>query len=287
MTNITILGTGAMGSRMATKLLEEKHSVTIFNRTKKPALPLIDNGANFATTPLEAVKDADIVISMLTNDEASKSVWLEENYGAIHALKKDSIAIESSTLSTTWIKQLTKEFNQHNIEFLDAPVVGSRPQAEAGGLIFLVGGNETTLNLARPVLTTMASAIHHIGPNGSGTQMKLAVNAFFGVQVSALSEIIGLMEKSGIEKDKTITLFNQLPTTSAALQGIGNLIANNNYNPLFPITLVEKDFRYLLEMARQNNALLPISNTAHMTYKSAIDDNLGEHNIAGVVQLYV
>ena len=287
MTNVTILGTGAMGSRMATKLLEANHAVTVFNRTKKHALQLIDNGATFAATPLEAVKHADVVISMLTNDEASKSVWLEKNYGAINGLKQNCITIESSTLSITWINQLSKEMDQRNIEFLDAPVIGSRPQAEAGGLIFLVGGNETTLNESKNVLTSMASSIHHIGPNGSGTQMKLAVNAFFGVQVSALSEIIGLMDKTGIDKEKTISLFNQLPTTSLALQGIGNLIASNNYNPLFPITLVEKDFRYVTEMARYSNALLTVTNAAHTTYKTAIEDNLGGHNIAGVVQLYL
>lgn len=287
MTKVTILGTGAMGSRMATRLLAENHTVTVFNRTKKQALPLIESGATFAATPYEATNNADIVISMLTNDDASKSVWLDKDSGAIHGLKKDAIAIESGTLSTGWIRQLSKAMRQRNIAFLDAPVVGSRPQAEAGGLIFLVGGTATTLNLARPILQTMASAIHHVGPNGAGAQMKLAVNAYFGVQVSALSEIVGLMEKTGIDKVKTISLFNQLPTTSPALQGIGHLISNNNLNPLFPITLVEKDFRYLTEMANHNNATLPVAQAAHASYQAAIEDKLGEHNISAVVQLYL
>ena len=287
MTNITILGTGAMGSRLAKKLLESNYAVTIFNRTKKHAMPLIDSGAKFFETAREAVIDADIIISMLTNDEASKTVWLDNDTGAINGLKKGAIAIESSTLSKTWIDELATEFNSRGIEFLDAPVVGSKPQAENAELIFLVGGSKESLDKSSPVLSKLSSSILHIGPIGSGIKMKLAVNAFFGVQVSALSELIGLMEQTGIEKEKTVDFFNRLPTTSPALQGIGKMIAANNFSPLFPINLIEKDFRYILDMASLSQSQLPVIKATHNVFTTAIEANYGEDNVAGVAKLYL
>ena len=287
MTNITILGTGAMGSRMARKLLTAGYSVTVFNRTRKRALPLVQEGAEFATTPIAAVKDADIIISMLTNDEASRTVWLDKVSGAIAGLKKGAIAIEASTLSLDCINELTKEFDSHDIAFLDAPVVGSRPQADSGTLVFLVGGEESILDRVKPVLSCMASAIRHAGVNGAGTKIKLAINAFFGVQVSAFSEIIGLLERSGIAKEKTVDLFNQLPTTSPALQGIGKLISTSNFEPLFPISLMEKDFRYAIDMSNIHHSAVPVVNAAHGIFKNALKYGLGQKNINSVIQLYL
>lgn len=287
MTKITLLGTGAMGSRFAEKMIEAGFDVSVFNRTKKHALQSINNGATFAATPVEAVKDADVVISMLTNDEASKKVWLEKASGAIHGLKKEAIAIESSTLSSRWINDLAHEFMLRDIQFVDAPVVGSRPQADSGNLIFLIGGDKTALNKLKPVLSKMSSSIFHVGPVGSGIKMKLAVNALFGVQVSALSEVVAMMQKSGIEKDKMLELFSHLPITSPALQGIGKLISENKFEPLFPITLVEKDFAYALEMAASFDSKMPVVNATHTTYKAAIEGNYGNENIAAVVQLYL
>lgn len=287
MKHVTILGTGAMGTRMAKKLLAAGYAVTVFNRTEKHALSLMREGAIYANTPIVAVQEADLVISMLTNDEASQNVWLNEDSGAIGGLKPGAIAVESSTLSATWVDELARECHKRNIEFMDAPVVGSRPQADSGALQFLVGGNRIALDTITPVLSCMSTAIHHVGAIGAGIRMKLAINAFFGIQVSALCEIMGMLEKSGINKANMIGLFNQLPTTSPALQVIGNLIVENNFAPLFPINLVEKDFRYAQDMANTSRAQLPLADTAYRTFQQARERGFGEDNIAAVVRLYV
>jgi len=284
---ISILGTGAMGSRLANKLIERGFSVTIFNRTKSRALTLIDAGAVFKSTPAEAVENADIVISMLTDDGAARKVWLDEKTGAINGLKSDAIAIESSTLSINCINELAKIFKDMGNEFLDAPVVGSRPQAEAGALVFLLGGSSAAVKFVKPVLSNVSSSFFHLGEVGSATKMKLAVNAFFGVQVSAYSEILGVMQKSSVNFTQVIELFNHLPVTSPVLQVIGNLIAENNFDPLFPIDLVEKDFRYMLEMNETGDDILPVVSAAYNAFKQAIDNGFGELNIAGVSKLYV
>ncbi|HHI92769.1 MAG TPA: NAD(P)-dependent oxidoreductase [Gammaproteobacteria bacterium] len=286
MTNITILGTGAMGARMAKRLLDAGYSVTVFNRTRERALPLTREGARFAATPVDAVRDANIVISMLTNDEASRTAWLDKSSGAIAGLKKDTIAIESSTLSLGCITQLAKEFNAQDIAFLDAPVLGSRPQADSGALIFLVGGKRVVLDKVMPVLSCMSSAIHYTGANSTGVKMKLAINAFFGAQVSALSEIIGLLKKTGIAEEKSIGVFNQLPTTSPALQGIGNLISAGKFDPLFPVRLMEKDLCYALDMSHSCQSEVPVVNAVYSVFNDALEHGLGEHNINSIIRLY-
>ena len=285
--NICILGSGAMGSRVATNLINEGFNISIYNRNKNCATELIKHGAHYFSNPAQAVVDADLVISMLTDDNAAKSVWLDSQSGALLAMKKNAIAIESSTLSINCISQLNSAFTKHNIAFLDAPVLGSRPQAESAALIFLVGGDETVLSEASCVLEKLSSAIHYIGKSGSGATMKLAVNAYFGTQVTALSEVIGVLEKAGINKQQSVQLFNQLPTTSPALQGIGQLIANENYTPFFPINLVEKDFSYMLNLAEQINAKVPTITASHLNYKLAIDNGFAKDNIAGVAQMYI
>jgi len=285
--NICILGTGAMGSRVATNLINKGFNISIYNRTKNNAIELIKQGAHYFSTPAQAVADADLVISMLTDDNAAKSVWLDLQNGALLAMKKNAIAIESSTLSINSISQLNSAFTKHNIAFLDAPVLGSRPQAESATLVFLVGGEKTVLSKASCVLEKLSSAIHYIGKSGSGATMKLAVNAYFGTQVTALSEVIGVLEKAGINKQQSVQLFNQLPTTSPALQGIGQLIANENFTPFFPIELVEKDFSYTLNLAEQINAKTPTIIASHLSYKLAIVNGYAKDNIAGVAQMYI
>jgi len=283
---ITVLGTGAMGSRIATNLLKADYKVSVFNRDKNKASDLIQSGAKFFDTPKLAVADADLVISMLTDDQAAKDVWLDDQSGAMFGMKPDAIAIESSTLSIDCIASLSNTFAEKNIPFLDAPVLGSRPQAEAAALIFLIGGDKNILQKVEPVLKHLSSAVYHLGKNGNGAAMKLAVNAYFSSQVSALSEVINLMHKSNIDKAQTVELFNQLPTTSPALQGIGQLIANENFQPFFPIHLVEKDLSYAQDLARQNAVEIPTIAATHASFQLAIEKGFGEDNIAGLAQLW-
>lgn len=286
MTNITILGAGAMGSRMAMNLLDAGYAVTVFNRTQKRALPLQQGGALVSASPIEAVKDADIVISMLRDDEASSAVWLNEKTGALLGLQKNAIAIECSTLSLDWCLQLASQIKSTGADFLDAPVVGSRPQAETHQLIHLVGGDAQVLARARNVLGESAAAIHHIGPVGAGMSMKLAANGIFGVQVAALSEILCMLEQAGISKKSAIDILNELPVTSPALKGIGTLMAAGNHTPLFPIDLVEKDFAYIQKLAK-NTPLDPrMITAARKSYQIARNKGFGADNISGVIQIF-
>lgn len=227
MSRITFLGLGAMGRRMADKLVETPHQLVVFNRSPGPTAPLVERGATVANSPREAAKDADVVISMVTDDDASRQVWLDETDGALRSIGPKTIAIECSTLTPAWIQALGRQVARAGVGLLDAPVVGTRPQAQAGQLVFLVGGASETLAEVQPILMAMGSTVHHIGPAGSGALMKLAVNALFGIQVAALGEVLGLLQKGGIAVDPAVEVLGSMAVTSPALRGVAQLIAAN------------------------------------------------------------
>ncbi len=282
---IAILGSGAMGSRIAQNLLKASHQIVVHNRTAEKVRPLLEQGAIYAATPREASEQADIVISIVTDNDASRSIWLDPETGAAMGLSKNSIAIESSTLTVDWTRELASLIEQRGAAFLDAPVVGSRPQAEASKLIYLVGGKAEILAQVQSVLSS-AGVIHHIGDTGQGMAMKLAANALFGIQVAALAEILGMLGKNGIASTKAMKYLGELPIISPAAKGAGSLMVTNNHAPMFPLELVEKDFRYVVQMAQAANAPIPVSTAIHNVYQEAIAKGYGNDNITGVVQLF-
>ncbi|TAG74080.1 MAG: NAD(P)-dependent oxidoreductase, partial [Burkholderiales bacterium] len=175
MKKVAFLGLGAMGSRMAKRLLDSGAvSLSVWNRSPDAANAFATLGARVADTPASAASDADVVISMVTDDYAARNVWLAESGGALAAMKAGSIAIESSTVSPEWIQELHASTIVRNIHVIDAPVAGSRPQAEAGQLIFMLGGDERAIESVHDVLAPMASAVHVVGDVGKGATLKLA-----------------------------------------------------------------------------------------------------------------
>jgi 3-hydroxyisobutyrate dehydrogenase len=283
---IAFIGLGAMGLRMAQRLLDAEHQVFVYNRTREKAAPLVESGATLSDSPREAAEKADIVISMVTDIEASKEVWLDAETGAVHGLKKGSVAVESSTLTPRWMNILAREIEQKSeADFLDAPVVGSRPQAEAGQLVYLVGGETRVFDNIKDVLAVMGAKIFHTGEVGTATAVKLAVNALFGIQTAALAEMLEMLKKSGVETTDALEILNELPVMSPAAKRIGGLIAERNFSPNFPIHLVAKDFDYVIENAKDVNALAPLSGAVQNLFALA-SQNYGDDDVSGIYQIY-
>jgi 3-hydroxyisobutyrate dehydrogenase len=288
MSRVAVLGIGAIGSRVAQNLLEANHEVFVYNRTAEKAIPLVNKGAVYLSTPREAAEHADIVISMVTDNDASRAIWLDPETGAALGLSKDAIAIESSTLTVGWTQELAAEIERRGVKFLDAPIVGSRPQANDKKLIYLVGGDASTLSLAQDVLYAAGAAIiHHVGPVSQGMAMKLAVNALFGIQIAALGEILGMLNKNGITPAKAMECLGELPIMSPSAKGASSLMLMHNHAPMFPINLVEKDFRYMTQTAETVAAATPASTAIHDIYAKAIAKGYGNDNITGVSQLFI
>src|SRR5436309_1730399 len=157
---VAILGLGIMGSGMARRLLSSGFPLSVYSRSREKANPFAASGAFVARSPREAAERADIVISMVSDDSASRAVWMGEE-GALAGARSGAVLIESSTLSVSWVKELAAAAAQRGLEFIDAPVTGTKPHADSGQLLFLVGGSAQALEHARPVLSVLGRDIVH------------------------------------------------------------------------------------------------------------------------------
>jgi len=272
-----------MGSRMVARLLETGHDVVVFNRSAGPTAALVERGARAATTPREAARDARVVLSMVRDDAASHSVWLEEETGAMGGIQPGAVAIESSTLSVPWVQRLGQAASAHGVAFVDAPVVGTRPHAAAGRLVHLVGGEPAAIARAQPILEVLGEATHNVGSVGHATAVKLAVNTMFAQQVAALAEMLAALETQGIPTALAVDVLSVMPTTSPVAKVAMDLIAGDNFDPLFPVDLVAKDLGYMIDAARGR---APIAAATHDVFTRATNRGWGGDNIVAVAKLY-
>lgn len=285
MARLAFLGLGAMGSRMAARLLAAGHEVTVWNRSPGPGAELAASGARVAATPRDAASGAEAVLAMLRDDDASRAVWTDAETGALAGMRAGALAIECSTLTVGWARELAALAAARGVRFLDAPLAGSRPQAEAGALIFMAGGDAADLAVAEPVLRAMGGAVHHAGRHGTGAVAKLAVNALFGIQVAALAEILGFVRASGADPARVAEILGATPVASPAAKGAAAAMLAGAFAPLFPVALVEKDFGYVLAAAGDGGRA-PLAAATRAILREAVARGLGGENLPAVTKLY-
>lgn len=284
--NLAFLGLGAMGSRMARRLVAAGHLVTVYNRSAAPVAELVACGARRARTPREAVAAAEVVFSMVTDDEAVAQIWLHETDGALAGMAAGAIAVECSTLSLAGLTRIAQAATDRGLALLDAPVAGSRPHADTGQLVFLVGGENAALDRIRPLLAVMGHLVHHVGPAGQGLKLKLLVNAFFGLQAVSLGELLGAAEQLGLERARAAELLATLPVAGPSAVGLLRAMGAGNHAPQAPVAILEKDLRYLLASAEPAGAVLPATQAAQRQLTHALAAGLGGLNISSVENLF-
>lgn len=284
MKKVAFLGLGAMGIRMASHLLNAGYQVTVWNRTSSKSDELVNRGAILANAPRQAAENADYVIAMVRDDQASKEVWLDPQIGAFEGMKAGAIAIDSSTLSVNWVKSLSQFAIERDIPFIEAPVSGSRPQAEAAQLIYLVGGSLENYTKCSDLLKSMGSVINYTGDVGNGALAKLCTNTLLGMQVATLAELIStLQSQNGADVEKIMKALSSTGAWSPAANGISMMMLKRIFDPMFPVELIEKDFRYTLEATEHSS---PVINAARDVFRRGIDSGIGEENMTAVIKLY-
>lgn len=283
MAKLAFLGLGAMGSRMAARLIAAGHEVTVWNRSPAATEALAAAGATVARSPRAAVTGAQAVFSMVRDDDAAKSVWLGEA-GALAGMEPDAIGVECSTLSLPGVRHLNEAFAKADRSLVEAPLAGSRPQAEAGALIFLTGGAAQDVEQIGPLLLAMGSAVHHVGPVGAGCLAKLYVNAMFGAQLALTAEFLGVMEGAGIAPEPVLAAFGETPVASPAAKASAQAMLGQDFPPAFPIDLVAKDFALVGRTAAGCGAVVPVTSAVGAVYADARDQGLAGLNITGIVR---
>jgi 3-hydroxyisobutyrate dehydrogenase-like beta-hydroxyacid dehydrogenase len=266
---IGFIGLGLMGRPMAMNLLKAGHSVTVWNRTAARAQELIAAGAILAKTPSEAAASSDVLMTIVSDPPALESVlWGHEhqNEGALAGLKSGSIYIDSSTVSPSLVQKISVACKERGVRFLDAPVTGGDWGAREGNLVFMIGGEAETVKEAEPLLGIMGKKWFHLGPNGAGQTIKLAMNAILALQVGAMAEALALVSKAGLNGAQLVEVMQASMARSGVLDVKSPLMLKGDFKPSFPLRLMHKDLGLALDLANQLGVALPATAAAREVY---------------------
>ena len=283
---VAILGLGTMGAGMAMRLLGEGFPVSVFNRSRERARPLVDRGAYLADSPRAAASRSDVVISMVADDNASRSVWLGES-GALAGAAAGTLLMESSTLTVSWVKELAAAAAQRGCELLDAPVTGTKPHAESGQLLFLVGGSSAAKEKAMPVLSVLGRDTIHLGPTGSGALMKLINNFLAGVQAVSFAEALALIEAGGLSREQAIGILAGGVPGSPMVKRVAERVASGDFTPHFVMRLMAKDMGYAVQEAARRGVELQTATAALGEFRQAIADGHGDEDFTAIATALV
>lgn len=269
--NIGFIGLGLMGRPMAVNLLKAGHRLTVWNRTASRAQELVSAGATLAKSPREVAETSDVLITIVSDPPAIESVlWGsgDQNDGALAALKAGSLYIDSSTISPSLVRKISSACEKQGVRFLDAPVTGGDWGAREGNLVFMIGGDAATLKDAEPILGIMGKKWFHLGPNGAGQTVKLAMNAVLALQVDAMAEALALVTRAGLRGDQLVEVMQASMARSGVLDVKSPLMLKGDYKPSFPLRLMHKDLGLALDLGNQLGVALPATAAAREVYNA-------------------
>jgi 2-hydroxy-3-oxopropionate reductase len=273
---IGLIGLGLMGRPMGMNLLKAGHSLAVWNRTASRADELVAAGARLQKSPQEAAADCDFLLTMVSDPPALEEV-LWGPAGAMQALKRGAIYVDSSTISPALARKIAAACAERGARFLDAPVTGGDWGAKKGELLFMVGGDASALKDAEPVLSVMGKKIFHLGPHGAGQTIKLAMNLILALQVDALAEALALVTRAGLQGEKLVEVLQSSMARSGVLDIKAPNLLKGEYIPSFPLRLMHKDLGLALDLANQLGVALPATAAARETYsavKGAVKEDL-------------
>jgi 3-hydroxyisobutyrate dehydrogenase len=282
MQRVAILGLGTMGAGMAANWLAKSFELSVWNRTAAKAEALAAKGASVAATPREAAAGADFIFAMVADDTVSRAVWLGAD-GAIAGAKSGAIAVESSTLTPDWVRELGHHAHANRCGFLDAPVGGSRQAAASGELRFFVGGETQTYEAARPALAAVGSKMDLLGPVGAGATWKLINNQLAAVQIVALAEALAVAKKAGFKNEQISDLILGGAPASPIVKLKLPRMLDQDFEPAdFAVHLMLKDARYATALAESLGAHADMISGAAKAFARAEAKGLGAKDIAAV-----
>lgn len=280
---IAFLGLGIMGGGMACRLLSAGFPVTVYNRNREKAAPAVAVGAKLAQTPREAAQGAEIIISMVADDIASRALWLGDD-GALAGASHGAVMVECSTLTVAWVQELAQAVAERGGHFVDAPVTGSKAAAAAGELNFIVGGEQVAVEKISSAFNAMGRTLTHLGPTGSGALVKLVNNFLAGVHVAAWAEALAWLERTGIDREKAVAFLMDGAAASAVTKVVSARMAAADFTPNFFLRLMTKDLGYAVREAAEKGVALDTATSAVIRFQAAIAAGQGDEDMAAIVK---
>ena len=280
MQRVAFIGLGRMGHGMAGRYLDAGFKVSVWNRSRAKADDLIARGAQWATSPEDAAIDADAVVTMVADDEASQAVWLGKA-GAAANMKAGTLAIECSTVSHRHALDMSRDLRSRGLIYIDCPVTGLPEAAASGKLTLLVGADAADLEKARPYLAPLCTTIRHFGAVGSGTVFKLINNLMGAAQIASLAEGVAIAEQAGLDMNLVVEALSTGAVASPqVIRHSKRMVARDFSGASFTAALRHKDAAYAVALAEALLPGVPVSRAALAAYEqaktSAPDDDEGK-----------
>lgn len=275
------IGLGLMGTPMASRLIASGYTVYLYNRTREKATPLLAQGAVWKESPSDLAKYSDIIITMLTNDDALTVV----TESILRTFRKDGIHIDCSTVSPSLTTTLEKKYTESGRGFLHSPVLGSIPQATDGSLLLFVGGSDEHFKKAEPVLNVLGSRIWRFPAAAQASNMKLIMNSFIGGMIATLSQALHHGESSAIDGRTILEILNHSALNSAMYQTKGKSILDNNFTPRFFLENLLKDTNLFRAAAASSGVPTPVSDAVKVMLEQAIAKGLSQEDYSAVYKV--
>ena len=280
---IAYLGLGTMGSGMASNLLKAGYQLTVWNRSAEKCKPFARKGARVADSPADAARDVDLVIYILSNDEAVEDVVLGAN-GILRGIQEGQIAIDMSTvLPETSLREL-EAYAKRGVDFLDAPVFGSKQESAEAKLWIMAAGNKAIFEKVKPVLTKLGQTVHYFGKNGNATAMKLVGNLIVALELEALSEGLVLARKAGLDLSTVMEVVKVADFRSPLLASNGQNILKRDFSTSFALKLMLKDAGLIEKFAGSLRSPIPGLRVVEKNLKSAVALGFEKENASAVIK---
>lgn len=275
MSKVAFIGLGAMGSRMAMNLHAAGHTLKVYNRDKAKAKPFSEKGIEVCDSPAAAVKGAEFVCSIVSDDSATRAVMLGDK-GVVEAAAPGTIILDSSTNTPAMAREVSFAARARGVFYLDAPVSGSLPQAQGKELVFIVGGDKAAFDKAQPIMSAMGRMVRRIGDSGAGATLKLLNNMMTATFIATLAEAAQVAEAANLDRDAVIEVLGEGAVGSRSLKTKLPKIFKRDFSPQFHLELMEKDMRYFLALAQEVDRPAPIASLARSQYQAAKRAQLGK-----------
>ena len=277
---VAFLGLGIMGAPMATNLVKAGHDVTVWNRSPGKTVA----GARVASSPAEAAKGCEVVWTCVSDTKAVEHVLFGPN-GVSEVLTSGMIIVDSSTILPSASKDFAARVKKAGADFVDAPVTGSKLGAESGQLVFIVGGETATLEKLNPLFSAMGKQTIHIGANGMGESAKIGMNLMIALIFEGFAEAMTLTKKLGVEPAKFLELVGASMVRSGVTDAKGPLVQKRDFAPHFPLRLMHKDIKLMLEAGANTGTPLPGLKQVEQIYAESANAGQGDLDYAATIEV--
>ena len=273
---VALLGTGTMGAGMARNIAAAGIPLRVWNRTRAKAEPLAEAGAEVADSPAEAVRDADIVLTMLFDADSVEATLAEARAG----LKQGAVLLQQSTVGVEGADRLAETADELGLVYVDAPVLGTKKPAEDGTLVILASGPDEAQDVVAPVFDAIGSRTVWVGPAGQGTRLKLVANSWVLTVVEGIAESLTLARALGVEPRRFLEVVKGGAMDAPYVQLKGNAMLDGDFTPAFGLDGAAKDAGLIVDAARAAGADLAVIEAVQQHFARALAAGHGDKDMS-------